>query len=198
MNDLTTVYINDYDDDIVERLLRLKRGLGRRDEIITEISNRKQEFLMGKKDVIKEFLEERNYYPAKSYDNDRMNETFYCEMNSHHARLYLFDFIHFIVTSGDQYYSYKIDLMVNDREDRFERVSAIDSREGRIAFYGLGDRRVTPEFLDEEIEKLENNLAILEHRIETFDEENLIYKYEDVIGTKLPKILNKVLNETKI
>lgn len=198
MSDLTTIYINDYDDDIVERLLRLKRGLGRRDEIITEISTKKQEFLMKKKDVIKDFLEERDYYPAKSYDNDRMNETFYCEINSHQIRLYLFDFIHFIVTSGDQYYSYKIDLMVNDRDDRFEKLSAIDSREGRIAFYGLGDREISPEFLDEEIDKLENNLEIFEDRVNTFDEENLIYKYEDVIGTRLPKILNKILNETKI
>lgn len=197
MNKLTTIYINDYDDDIREKLMRLKRGLEERDNLLKEISSRKHEFLMTKKDVIKEYLDEKEYYPAQSYDNDRMNETFYCELNSHHIRLYIADYIHFIVTSGDQWMSFKIDLMVNDREDKFEKVSAIDSREGRVAFYDMqGD--ITPEFLDSEIEKLENNLDIFRHRAETYEDEMLIYRYEDIMCLRLNEMLSKVLNETKI
>lgn len=197
MNKLTTIYINDYDDDIREKLLRLKRGLEERDSLISEISKRKHEFLMKRKDAIKSFLDEKEYYPAQSYDNDRMNETFYCELNSHHIRLYVADYIHFIVTSGDQWMSFKIDLMVNDRDDKFEKVNAIDSREGRLSFYDLEDE-ISSEFLDGEIAKLENNIDIFKDRVETFDEDNLIYRYEDIMGIRLIEILSKILNETKI
>lgn len=197
MNKVTTMYINDYDDDIREKLLRLKRGLENRDQYISEISKRKHDFLMKRKDAIKSFLEEKEYYPAQSYDNDRMNETFYCELNSHHIRLYVADYIHFIVTSGAEWLSFKIDLMVNDIDDKFEKVSVVDAREGRLGFYDLNED-LTPEFLDEEIRKLENNVEIFRYRLDTFEEDQLIYKYEDIMGTRLLEILSKVLNETKI
>lgn len=195
-NLITTIYIDDYEEKIAGKLEKIKGFLDERDVILSELSEKKRSFILKRREGIKDFLDSRDYYPAKSYDSGKIYESFYCEKNSHQLRLCLFDFILIIITSGDSFTQYKINLLVHNDDERFEQTQAIQGKEGRIGFLNL--KEMTEDFLDEEVNKLENNLKILKHRLNTFKEEYLIYNYEDIYGIGLNEVLNKVLNETKL
>lgn len=195
-NLVTTIYIDDYEEQIAKKLEKIRDFLEERDVVMSELSEKKRSFLLKRRDSIKDFLDSRDYYPARSYEAGKIYESFYCERNSHHLRLCIFDFILIIITSGDSYTQYRINILVHNDDERFEQTQSIQAKEGKIGFLNLDE--MTEEFIDEEIRKLENNLKIFRHRLNTFKEEYLIYNYEDIYGIELNEVLNKVLNETKL
>lgn len=195
---IARVHMTDYEGSMREKLEELNAYLEERDQIISTIINRKKDFLLSKKEIIKDFLEERGYVPARSYDPERMNETFYNEENAHLLTLFIFDFLLISVSSGSHVKNYRIDLWIDEEDPDFKNTILVEGIDKTIGFYGVTDDEVTEELVTDQLEKARKNLAIHRSRLEKFNEDDLIYVNNDVKRVGLVETLTIVLNETRL
>lgn len=195
---IARVYITDYEGKMREMLDELNDYLEERDQIISSIYDKKKEFLLSKKEFIKDFLEERDYLSARSYEPERMNETFYCEENAHLLTLFIFDFLLFVVSSGSYVKPYKIELFIDEQKPDFRNTVLVEGIDKTIGFYGKEMDEITEEFVAEQLEKARHNIAIFRRRLEEFNEDELIYSYNDIERIDFEETLSIILNETRL
>ncbi|MDO5707279.1 MAG: hypothetical protein Q4P31_01385 [Andreesenia angusta] len=195
---ITRVYITDYEGEVREMLDELNEYLEERDRIINALYVKRKNFLLSKKEVIKQFLEERDYRPSRSYEPDRMNETFYCEENAHLLTLFIFNFLHIVVSSGSQIRNYRIDVLIGGEKPDFRNTVLVEGIDKTIGFYGVPPKEVTSEFIKDQLEKARHNIKIFREKLENFNEDDLIYSYNDIERISLVETLSMILNETRI
>ena len=195
---IARVYLTDYEGHMRDMLEELDAYLVERDEIISTIYDKKRKFLLSKKEFMKKFLEDRGYMSSKSYDPDSMNETFYCEANAHLLTLFAFDFLLIVVSSGSYVKHYKIELFLEEEKPDFRNTVLVEGIDRTIGFYGKTMDEITEEFVEEQLEKARHNIEIFRKRLENFDEDKLIYSYNDIERIDFEETLSIILNETRI
>ncbi len=195
---IARLYVTDYEGKMREMLDELNDYLEERDKIINTIYLKRKNFLLSKKETIKEFLEERDYVSSRSYEPDRMNETFYCDENAHLLTLFIFDFLHIVISSGSDIRNYRIDLLIGEEKPDFRNTVLVEGIDNTIGFYGKTHDEVTEEFVEDQLNKARHNIRIFREKLENFNEEDLIYSYNDIERLDLVETLTMILNETRI
>lgn len=195
---IARLYITDYEGEKRKILDELNSYLEERDQIINTIYLKRKNFLLSRKETIKEFLEERDYVSSRSYEPERMNESFYCEENAHLLTLFIFDFLHIVVSSGSDIRNYRIDLLIGEEKPDFRNTVLVEGIDNTIGFYGVNHDEITEEFLRDQLDKAMHNIKIFREKLETFNEDDLIYSYNDIERISLVETLSMILNETRI
>lgn len=192
---LETVYISDYDEDMQEKFCIIKRLLGERKEVLEAIKGYKQKYIRDNRGVVKQYLEKKGYNPTGigffGGDKDR----YYNEDNCHMVQVYMADYMEFSVTAGVHRRSFKVDVVCGV-VGKYLDLEVIDGREGRLSFY-TGES-ITGDYLDNEVAKLEQNLATQRSVLEECIGYKMRFVYQDVGSTSLEEVLVKILNETEI
>ncbi len=195
---VTRIYVTDYEGEMRKMLDELNDYMEERRNIINTIYDKRQNFLLSKKDIIKKFLEKRDYVPFRTDDPELMSDTFYCEENAHLITLFIFDFLHIVISSGSDIKNYRIDLLIGDEKPDFRNTVLVEDIDNVIGFYGKDPEEITEEFVKDQLEKARHNIKIFREKLENFNEEDLIYSYNDIERLNLVETLTMILNETRI